>query len=96
MVGRPGSLIGIFRDVTTTTAEVELTSGDLVVFYTDGITDLPPPYGIDTMELMEVVHRLRDLPTAEAVATGIQRSLHERVPDHSRQDDVALLVVRVR
>jgi sigma-B regulation protein RsbU (phosphoserine phosphatase) len=96
MVGRPGSLIGIFRDVTTTTAEVELTSGDLVVFYTDGITDLPPPYGIDTTELMQVVHRLRDLPTAEAVATGIQRSLHERVPDHSRQDDVALLVVRVR
>ena len=88
-LGQPGTLLGVLHDVTTSTAEIDLHAGDVVVFYTDGITDLPPPYGIDTAELIEVVHHLRHLPTAEAVAAGIQRSLHQRVPDRSRQDDVA-------
>jgi serine phosphatase RsbU (regulator of sigma subunit) len=95
-IGQPGTLIGVLRDVTTSTAEIDLHPGDVVVFYTDGITDLPPPYGIDTSELIKVIHHLRHLPTAEAVAAGIQRSLHQRVPDRTRQDDVALLVVRIR
>jgi serine phosphatase RsbU (regulator of sigma subunit) len=95
-LGRPGTLLGVRDEVTTRTAETVLHSGDVVVFYTDGITDLPPPYGIDAEELARVIEELRDLPTAEDIATGIQRSLLERVPDRSRVDDVALLVVRVR
>ena len=95
-VGRPGSLLGVFETVTTTTAETRLQSGDVAVFYTDGITDLPPPYGIDAAELARAVHTLRDLPRAEDIATGIHQSLLSRVPDRSRQDDVALVVVRVR
>jgi sigma-B regulation protein RsbU (phosphoserine phosphatase) len=95
-IGRPGTLIGVLPELTTTTAEVELKSGDVVVLYTDGITDLPPPYGIVPSELTQVIGRLRNLRSAEAIAAGIQRSLHDRVPDHNRQDDVALLVVRIR
>jgi serine phosphatase RsbU (regulator of sigma subunit) len=94
-VGQPGSLLGVLEEVTVTTGDTELASGDVVVFYTDGITDLPPPYGIDAAELSRVVHQLRARPSAEEIAAGIHRSLLTRVPDRSRQDDVALLVIRV-
>ena len=94
-VGQPGSLLGVLESLTTVTETSELEPGDVVVFYTDGITDLPPPYGISTDELIELVQKLRHSQTAEEVADAIHRSLLDRVPDRSRQDDVALLVLRV-
>jgi serine phosphatase RsbU (regulator of sigma subunit) len=94
-LGRYGTLLGAFDTIATTTGEARLHSGDVAVFYTDGITDLPPPYGIDAADLADVVESLRALPTADAIAAGIQQSLVARVPDRTRQDDVALLVVRV-
>jgi serine phosphatase RsbU (regulator of sigma subunit) len=95
-VGGPGTLLGVRDAITTRPAETELHSGDIAVFYTDGITDLPPPHGIDDAELARVIHGLRDRPTAEDIAAGIQRSLLNRVPDRNRVDDVAVLVIRVR
>jgi serine phosphatase RsbU (regulator of sigma subunit) len=95
-VGRPGTVLGVLDTVTTTTTAIEVRVGDVAVLYTDGITDLPPPYGIEAAELGLVVHGLRDLPTADDIAAGLQRSLLERVPDRSRQDDVAQLVIRIR
>ena len=63
-VGEPGTLLGAFDEITTTTGHAELHAGDVVVLYTDGITDLPPPYGILPTELADLVHELRELPTA--------------------------------
>jgi len=87
--------LGAFTAITTTTGHAELHAGDVVVLYTDGITDLPPPYGIPSAELAELVHELRELPSARDIAEAIHQSLLERVPDRGRQDDVALLVARV-
>lgn len=94
-LGQPGTLLGVFEQVTTTTAELELRAGDVVVLYTDGITDLPPPYGIATEELVDQVHELRSKRTADEIAGELHRALLRRVPDRSRQDDVAVLVVRI-
>ena len=94
-VGQPGTLLGAFEQITTTSGRTELHAGDVVVLYTDGITDLPPPHGILPTELAALVHELRELPTAHDIADAIHHSLLERVPDRSRRDDVALLVVRV-
>lgn len=94
-VGRPGTLLGVFDAVSTTTGRVELHTGDVVVLYTDGLTDLAPPYGILPSDLAQLVQRLRDNPTADGIAAAIQLSLLERVPDRARQDDVALLVLRI-
>ena len=94
-VGQPGTLLGVLDDIDTTTAHTELHPGDVAVFYTDGITDLPPPYGITTAELADLVHTHRDRGTAEEIAAAIYRSLLESAPDRHRQDDVALLVIKV-
>ena len=94
-MGEPGTLLGAFEELTTTTGQAQLHAGDVLVLYTDGVTDLPPPYGILSADLAELVQQLRRLPSASDIADAIHQSLLERVPDPSRRDDVALLVVRV-
>ncbi len=72
-----------------------LEAGDVVVFYTDGVTDLPPPFNLTVDALTEQVGELRDAGGADRIAELIERSLLERVSDPFRADDVALIVVRV-
>ena len=37
--GKPGTLLGVFRDIALTDATVELGSGDALILFTDGLTD---------------------------------------------------------
>jgi len=94
-IGQPGTLVGIFEHLTVRPAHVTLQSGDLVVLYTDGITDIPPPYGIDDAQLAQLVHDHRERD-AGGVADVIHRSLLDRVPDQRRRDDAAVLVLAIR
>ena len=94
-VGEPGTLLGAFDEITTKTGHAHLHAGDVVVLYTDGITDLPPPHGILPADFADLVHDLRELPTARDIADAIHHALLQRVPERSRRDDVALLIVRI-
>lgn len=94
-VGRPGSLVGMFDTVTVHPERTELRPGDALVLYTDGITDLPPPHGIKAEQLVDLVDGVRGTG-AHDIATTIHQSLLARVPDRSRRDDVALIVLAVR
>ena len=85
----------MFDQVTVHTTRTELRTGDAIVLYTDGITDLPPPHGIRPEQLVDVVAGART-HSAQHIAASIHRSLQERVPDRSRRDDAALLVVAIR
>ena len=46
-VGAPGSLLGVFEDVTIEDRVVELDPGDRVVFFTDGLVDPRHPTPLD-------------------------------------------------
>jgi serine phosphatase RsbU (regulator of sigma subunit) len=94
-VGRPGTLLGVFEDAPVRPVVVMLEPGDAVVFYTDGVTDLPPPFGSTAEELTGQVSGLRDVGSADRIADRIQESLAERVSDRLRADDVALVVLRI-
>jgi serine phosphatase RsbU (regulator of sigma subunit) len=95
VVGKPGSLLGAFERVRTSTADIGLDAGDLLVLYTDGVTDLPPPRGLTPPDMLELVESLRDRRSAAAIADGIHESVLQRSPEHSHQDDVAVVVLRV-
>jgi serine phosphatase RsbU (regulator of sigma subunit) len=88
-------LAGIFDNITVETERVTLDRGDRVVFYTDGVTDLPPPYGIDPDRLADLVDQHRH-DNADAVADAVHRSLLDRVADRRRRDDAAVLVVAIQ
>jgi len=95
-VGTPGTLLGMFDRARFETATRPLGVGDVVVFYTDGATDVHPPNNLDRSEFLDLVqgavHRGGD---AEAVADNIRDALETVVPFSRRNDDIALLVLRV-
>jgi sigma-B regulation protein RsbU (phosphoserine phosphatase) len=89
-----GMLLGLLEEVRLEEVDVALHPGDLLVLYTDGITDANSPTG----EFFGV-NRLRELvSTARAVdAHGLCDLIFERVTRFQagavQYDDMALLVV---
>jgi len=96
VAGTYGSLLGFGDcfDVTPTTAE--LSAGDVVVLYTDGITDVRPPHDLTEPELaVRAMEAASTATSADDIAERIEHGLDELLPRHLRQDDVALLVLRI-
>jgi PAS domain S-box-containing protein len=94
-LGEPGTLLGAFDDIATSTEQTIVGPDDTVVFYTDGISDLPPPGGLDVEEVMALIAEAAAVsPRAADIADAIHCSLIDRVGDARRQDDVALVVLR--
>ena len=91
-VGAPGSLLGVFEDVSIEDRVVELERGDQVVFFTDGLVDSRHPTPLDEAGL-------RRLAASEPESTAQETvdRLGDAVADPSGEapDDVCVLVVRV-
>lgn len=90
-----GILLGINPEARYEERRVELGSGDVLVLYTDGLTDACTEDGIrlgcqPVMDLLRAGARLR----AQTIADKIRDLLHEHV--HGRvTDDVALVVIKI-
>jgi sigma-B regulation protein RsbU (phosphoserine phosphatase) len=93
-LGRSGTVLGAFDDVTLYDDPVTLEAGDMVVLYTDGLTDgrrADDFFGQD--RLLQELHQLR-----EASAPDVARTLVDRVvayQDGWPRDDVAVVVLQV-
>ena len=57
LIGRPGTLLGVFDTVNAHPAVTTLRNGDFVVFYTDGVTDLPPPADLSDQQFLSLARR---------------------------------------
>jgi PAS domain S-box-containing protein len=91
--GRPGTLLGAFNGVTYHDEVIDLEPGDVLVLYTDGVTDTRGTYERFGQERLE--HTLTGLhgSTAEAVAQSLDDAMLA-FQDGPQRDDVALLVLR--
>jgi sigma-B regulation protein RsbU (phosphoserine phosphatase) len=94
---RGGTVLGILEDVEFEEAQVALGAGDLVVLYTDGVSEAfnarNEQFGEE--RLCDVVQSLpRGLPARE-VAERLHAALREFLGDREPQDDLTLLVLRV-
>jgi serine phosphatase RsbU (regulator of sigma subunit) len=95
VAGARGPLVGIFRDVEFTAAEVVLETGDLLLLYTDGIVELRGPDGVFGEELLRAgLARTAGLPAGDVLA-AVARAAAEAQEGEAR-DDLALLALRVR
>jgi PAS domain S-box-containing protein len=92
-VGATGTLLGAVEHPVLRDVEFELSPGDTLLLYTDGVTEARTPEG------MFGTDRLAALLAgcARLDAAGVVRRVEEAVVDapyHSAVDDVALLVVQ--
>jgi sigma-B regulation protein RsbU (phosphoserine phosphatase) len=92
-----GLVIGALAEVSYEAESVELLPGDLLVAYTDGVTEAFDAQELEFGEdrLREVVLAARDLPV-EAVVERIVEAVRDFVKDAPQHDDITLVVARVR
>ncbi len=92
-----GLVIGALADVAYEVEAVELRPGDLIVAYTDGVTEAFDPeeqeFGED--RLQEVVLAAAHLPVG-VVADRIVEAVRMFVREAPQHDDITLVVARVR
>jgi PAS domain S-box-containing protein len=95
-LGAHGTLLGPVDSVDVTPVGVTLSVGDVVVFHTDGATDVPPPHDLDASGWVQLVGRAAAPGgSADQIADRIRQALEEIVPFAARHDDIALLVLVV-
>jgi sigma-B regulation protein RsbU (phosphoserine phosphatase) len=95
VLSRTGMLMGFMDDADYEQVSVRVTSGDFVVFYTDGITDATnadqESYGVD--RLQKVIADYRD-GSAKQILAGIKNSVQEFIGTTSPYDDITLMIAR--
>jgi PAS domain S-box-containing protein len=94
--GQHGNPLGIFDEIKAITERTVLRPGDTLVLYTDGITDVPPPHDLDSQAMRKLVSTAATgSTTAEEIADRIFDAVQEIKPLEARDDDIAMLVVRI-
>jgi serine phosphatase RsbU (regulator of sigma subunit) len=90
-----GPLLGVFDDPAFVQRSVELGLADVIILYTDGVTEQRrEPEVFDEVQLGRLVRNMLTARRAEAVAQLILDTVVQLNPQEVR-DDIALLVARV-
>jgi sigma-B regulation protein RsbU (phosphoserine phosphatase) len=90
-----GIVLGIFEDIELEEREVKLAPGDLVVFYTDGVTE-----AMDADQFLFGEDRLRAVVTADPQTTAQQLlqaivdAVHAFTGNAPQSDDLTLFVIK--
>src|SRR3954447_11253373 len=92
--GEAGTLIGVFRDPRLVEADLELGQGDVVLLYTDGVTEAGP-VGEEIGEdgLARLLGELAGC-TPEDIVAAVERAA-VAAQDGQPRDDIALVALRV-
>jgi serine phosphatase RsbU (regulator of sigma subunit) len=91
-VGELGTLLGAFADPALPDGEVSLAPGDLMLLFTDGVTEAGPPGGrLGEDGLVALLAREGTADPEELVAT-VERAAVDAQPGEPR-DDIALVAI---
>ena len=92
--GVPGTLLGVLPDVRLTDTRLRLERGDLLLLYTDGVTEARGPDGMfGPDELVSVLASCVGLDAA-SVAARVESAALE-IQEGKPRDDIAILAVRI-
>lgn len=95
-LGSTATVVGIFRDWECDIAEHDLSPEDVLVLYTDGVTESFNDAGEEFGEqkLIEAVQKRREL-APKAVIESIVDEVRQFSP-HEQQDDITVIVAKCR
>ncbi|MGI8617030.1 MAG: GAF domain-containing SpoIIE family protein phosphatase [Actinomycetota bacterium] len=91
-VGTPGSLLGLFGDVSLHEAQADIHRGDTIVLFTDGVTEL----SVERPDEGESMLRSALIAAASDDAAGIVKTVERTLldPRGMLRDDAALVVAK--
>jgi sigma-B regulation protein RsbU (phosphoserine phosphatase) len=91
-----GTVVGLFDNLSFPEATVQLRPGDLLVTYTDGVTEPENDYGeFGEERLIELVRANRHLPL-ERITEIVTAAVLEWIGENEQPDDVTLVLARAR
>jgi sigma-B regulation protein RsbU (phosphoserine phosphatase) len=90
-----GMALGVLPEVALRDQQIKLENGDVLVLYTDGVTDALDArgreFGLERLERSIVASRRR---TAEDIVAAIQKAIDDFVGDEPPFDDLTLVVAK--
>jgi putative ABC transport system permease protein len=91
-----GAVVGMFPEMTYDEAAIELEPGDVLVAFTDGVTEAQGPTELEFGEdrLQELLRQVAHLPAA-AIAERISEELRNWIQDAAQYDDLTFIVLKV-
>ena len=91
----PGMLLGAFEEILPMQQEAELAVGDVLVFFTDGVTEAfnAEKALFDDERLSETLAQLAHL-SAKEIAEGIVTAVSTFTDGHPQSDDLTLIVIK--
>lgn len=95
MLASTGFILGAFANSKYGGEEIQLEPGDLLVFYTDGLTELTNPAGEEfgVERLIELVEQHREEPL-ERIISAVRAVARRFRKGERRADDITLMLVR--
>jgi integral membrane sensor domain MASE1 len=94
LIGKTGTLLGADVEPTLVDRRIDLASGEVLLFYTDGLMDAYAPQRfVDDEDVEAVLRSCVGKPPAEVIA-AVERELLT-APDVEPRDDVAMVALQV-
>ena len=91
-----GTVVGLFDNLSFPEATVQLHPGDLLVAYSDGVTEPENDYGeFGEERLMQLVRANRHLPL-ERITEIVTAAVRDWIGDNEQPDDITLVLARAR
>ncbi len=91
-----GAAVGLFDNLSFPEATVQLRPGDVLVTYTDGVTEPENDYGeFGEERLIQLVRANRHLPL-ERITEIVTAAVLDWIGDNEQPDDVTLVLARAR
>ena len=91
-----GTVVGLLDNMHFPEATVELRRGDLLIAYTDGVTEPESDYGeFGEERLMQIVRENRHLPL-DRITAAVSAAVDDWIGDKEQPDDITLVLARAR
>jgi sigma-B regulation protein RsbU (phosphoserine phosphatase) len=93
---RGGTVVGLIDNMSYQQGVEKLHSGDILIAYSDGVTEPENEFGeFGEDRLLEVVRRHRHLPL-DAISEQVMQSLRSWIGGQEQPDDITLVLARQR
>jgi len=95
---RGGTMLGAFPQVSYEESFVDLAPGDLLLFYTDGITDANSPEGEDfgRDRLVSVLRTREPEMSSHLLCRRLLEAVHDHCRRSSMEDDLTAIILQAR